>query len=253
MNTIIEIFSQFTNLELFAVAFILFFSTMIVRIAGFGGALVSMPIVVPILGLAAASPLMNLLGITTFSTVILQKWRELTFKDMWRVALGNIAFVPVGIWILGQVDELWLRLFFGVLCIGYVLIRLANVPPPVLKNPNWGWLYGMVSGIFTGTFSLGGTAAALYADSQRWEPEPFRLNMFSFLAVTAYVNAITRYFAGQFTLTVVLFWIFGSPCILLGIWAGERLAVYVNKEMFQKLVLGLLVVLGGRLIYGVFL
>jgi uncharacterized membrane protein YfcA len=231
------------------VGLILFFSTTVVRVAGFGGSLTAMPLISPILGLGVASPLMNLFGVTNFTTLVIQKWREFTFTDMWRLAVMNILFTPVGIWTLSLVEESVLRFTLGVVCAGYSLMRLAKVPPPALKNPNWAWVYGFFSGVFTGAFSVGGVPAVLYADSQDWEPERFRTNMFSFFSITSGINMVTRYFAGQFTWEVVFLWLTALPFMFSGLWVGEKLTRFVDKQRFQKLVLLMLVVLGVRLIY----
>lgn len=244
-----ELLTEYDLRRTLITGLILFGSTLVVRLAGFGGSLTAMPLLSPMLGLNVAAPLMNLFGVTNFSTLVIQKWRDVTFSDMWRLVVMNILFTPLGIWMLLWVDESVLRLILGVLCAGYALMRLANVPPPALKNPNWGWLYGFFSGVFTGAFSVGGVPAVLYADTQDWEPERFRLNMFSFFSVTSGINVVTRYFAAQLTLDLIFLWISVTPFLFAGLWVGEKLTHLVNKERFQKLVLLLLIILGGRLIY----
>lgn len=234
------------------VGLILFVSTVVVRVAGFGGSLVAMPLISPIIGLNVAAPLMNLFGVTNFSTLVIQKWREVTFSDIWRLALMNALILPVGIWSLTWIAEPTLRLILGVLCVVYSLMRLAQLPPPALENRNWGWVYGFFAGLFSGAFSVGGVPAVLYADTQNWEPERFRTNMFSFFSITSITNVITRYFAGQITRDVVLLWLTAVPFLFFGLWVGEKLTHFIDKDRFQKLVLILLVVLGGRLIYSAF-
>ena len=231
------------------VGLILFVSTIVVRVAGFGGSLTSMPLLTPIIGLNVASPLMNLFGVTNFSTIVIQKWREVQFSDIWRLVITNIIFTPAGIWLLSLTDESFLRLVLGIVCAGYSAMRLLKLPPPTLENPNWGWVYGFFSGIFTGAFSVGGVPAVLYADTQSWEPERFRINMFSFFTVTGFVNLATRYFAGQITLYLILLWLTAIPFLIAGLWVGGRLIGYIDKNRFQQLVLIMLVVLGLRLIY----
>lgn len=244
-----SILAEFDLGQSILIGLILFLSTLVVRVSGFGGALTAMPLIIPIIGLPPAAPLMNLFGVTTFSTVVWQRWRDLRFQDVWRLVLMNVLFAPVGIWILSQVNESLLRLFFGGLCVIYASMRMFKVPAPTLRRPGWQWLYGAISGIFTGTFSLGGVAAVLYADTQPWEPERFRLNLFSFFFVTSYINIITRYLSGQITPQVIILWITSTPFLFIGLWVGEKIANRVDQARFSKLVLLLLIVLGGRLIY----
>ena len=118
------------------VGLVLFTSSLVVRVAGFGAAITAMPIISPMLGLNVAAPLMNLSGATNFTTLVIQKWKEFSFSDMWRVALMNVLFTPLGIWIVAWVDESILRFILGVFCAGYALVRLANISPPTLNNRN---------------------------------------------------------------------------------------------------------------------
>lgn len=246
---ILEFLSQLDLGQLILIGLILFLSTFVVRVSGFGGSLVAVPLLAPIIGLAAAPPLMNLFGATNFTTVVIQKWRQLTFQDIWRLALMNVLITPLGIYTLNFVSESFLRIALGSVCIAYAGLRMLDVPFPELKRPVWQWIYGFVSGIFTGTFGVGGVPTVLYADTQPWDPERFRLNMFTFFCVTTYVNIVTRFLAGQYNWDIVIYWLASVPFLFFGLWVGEKASRWINPNQFKWIVLILLVVLGGRLIY----
>ncbi len=244
--------AHFDYQQTLTIGLILFCATIVVRLAGFGSSLVAMPLLTPILGLSVASPLMNLFGIATFGTVIFQKWRELTLKDVWRLALITVLIIPLGIYLIYVIPESFLRLMLGLICIVYALYGFANLPLPRLSNPNWAWVYGFFAGMFSGAFNVGGVVAVLYADTQDWTPERFRLNMFSFLFTTATLGLFSRYIAGQLTAHVVQIWLGTLPFLFLGLAVGDYLTRFVNKAHFRKLVLGLLIILGTRLIYSAY-
>ena len=238
--------------QILSVGLILFSATVVVRLAGFGSSLVAMPMLTPLLGLWVASPLMNLFGITNFGLVIFQRWKDLTLKDVWRLVLMTVLIVPLGIYLVLVVPESFLRLVLGTICILYGLYGFTSLPMPRLKNPNWAWVYGFCAGVFSGAFNVGGVPVILYADTQDWEPERFRLNMFSFFFVTSIFSLVSRYAAGQLTGEVIQIWLTAIPFLLLGLAVGSYLTRFVNKTRFRKLVLGLLIVLGSRLIYSVY-
>lgn len=241
--------AHFDYQQILSVGLILFSATVVVRLAGFGSSLVAMPLLTPLLGLPVASPLMNLFGMATFGTVIFQKWKDLTFKDIWRLALMTGLIIPVGIYLIYVVPESFLRLVLGMICIVYALYGFTNLPVPRLTNPNWAWVYGFFGGVFSGAFNVGGVVAVLYADTQDWEPERFRLNMFSFFFTTSTLGLVSRYIAGQLTSHVLQIWLGTIPFLFLGLAVGGYLTRFVNKAHFRKLVLCLLIVLGSRLIY----
>lgn len=244
--------ANFDYQQIVTVGLILFSATVVVRLAGFGSSLVAMPLLTPILGLTVASPLMNLFGMTNFGLVIFQRWKELTLKDVWRLVLMTVLIIPLGISLVYVVPESFLRIVLGTICIVYALYGFTSLPMPRLTNPNWAWLYGFFAGIFSGAFNVGGVPAVLYADTQNWDPERFRLNMFSFFFTTATLGLVSRYVAGQLTGHVIQIWLGAIPFLLLGLAVGGYLTRFVNKTHFRKLVLGLLIILGTRLIYSAY-
>ena len=230
----------------------LFAATVVVRLSGFGGSVVAMPILVPLITLAGASPLINLFGVTSFSLVIFRQWRDITVGDMWRNIVAAVIATPLGVWLTFVVAESAMRLILGSICVLYAIYNFTNLPRPRLTNPYWGWGFGIIAGLFGGAFNVGGIPTVLYADTQGWEPERFRLNMFSFFLVTSTLALPTRYLAGQFTLSVISYWLLGIPFLLFGLWVGYKLTTVIERQRFRQLVLVLLIVLGGRLIWGVF-
>lgn len=238
--------------QILAVGSILFVATVVVRVAGFGSSLVAMPLLIPMLTLPVSSVLMNLFGMTNFGLVLSRRWRELTFHDMWRLVITAVLFTPVGIFLIFVVPESAMRLVLGTLCVGYAIYTALNIIPIRLKNPNWQWLFGVIAGMGAGAFNVGGIIAVLYADTQQWEPERFRLNMFSFLFTMAVFGLISRYFANLITAQVLIIWLGSVPFLLLGLAVGSYLAPKISKTRFRQLVRGLLVLLGARLIISAF-
>ena len=120
--------THFDYQQILSVGLILFSATVVVRLAGFGSSLVAMPLLTPLLGLSVASPLMNLFGVTNFSVVIFQRWKELTLKDVWRLALMTVLIIPLGISLVYVVPESFLRFVLGMICIVYALYGFTNLP-----------------------------------------------------------------------------------------------------------------------------
>ncbi|MEM7333115.1 MAG: sulfite exporter TauE/SafE family protein [Chloroflexota bacterium] len=227
---------------------ILFAATVVVRLAGFGGSLVAMPLIVPSLGLAVSAALMNLFGVTNFSFVIFQQWRDLTFGDVWRIILAGALFYGVGIWMVVYIPESVMRFGLGVICILFALYGLAKLPFPRLMHPIWEWATGVFAGLFGGAFSVSGVPAILYASTQDWEPVRFRLNMFTFFLSMSFIGVILRIFAGQITGELIAIWLTAVPFLFAGIRLGEFLTRFVSREQFRQIVHVLLIILGVRMI-----
>ena len=235
--------------QILVVGSILFSATIVVRLAGFGGSLFAMPLIVPILSLPVSSAIMNLFGITNFGIVLAKQRHALAFRHIWRIILGSALFVPLGVYLVTIVAESALRIFLGIICIGYALYNLLNLKKPHLKSLSWQWLTGTWAGLFGGAFNVSGVPVIIYADTQNWEPEQFRLNMFSFFLVNSCVGLTSRYVAQQLTSQVFIIWGATIPFMLLGLYIGGYLTQFVNKAQFRHIVLILLLILGSRLIF----
>lgn len=235
--------------QIFSVGLILFGATVVVRLAGFGGALVAMPLLVPMLTLPVSSAVMNLFGITNFGVVLLRNRQTVTFRDVWRMALTAVLFVPLGIYLIFVVPEWLMRLVLGTICMSYGIYSSLTVKELVVTNLNWQWLVGSLSGLFAGAFNVGGVVAVLYTDTQQWEPERFRLNMFSFFLTTAVFGLISRYVSNLLTAQVLIIWLGSVPFLLLGLAVGGYLSPFISRPRFRQLVRGMLVLLGARLIW----
>jgi len=245
----------FENVELqiaLLIGLTLLVATVVVRVSGFGSSVVAMPILVPLITLAGASPLVNLFGVTNHGLLIARRWRNLKIDDMWRNIVAAVITTPFGIWLTFVVAESTMRLILGTICILYALYNFSTLPQPKLVSPYWGWGFGLIAGVFSGAFNVGGVPTVIFADTQNWEPERFRLNMFTYFLITGALALVSRYIAGQITLRIIGYWLLAIPFLFLGLLLGRILANLVNRQRFRQLVLLLLIILGGRLIWGVF-
>ncbi len=231
-----------------SIGFTIFFATTTLRMAGFGAALVAMPIFTPLLGIVTAAPLMTSFSFTNFSLTMMQFWRRLTLRDVWRLTLASLLFIPVGVLSINYISETILRFLLGLSCVVFAVYRLIKLPLPALKNPRWAYLFGCLSGLLGGAVNVNGVPVVIYAETQGWEIERYRINLFSFFFASSVVSVISRFAAGQFTRQIGLQWLQALPFLLAGNLIGNYLTRFVDRKRFGKLVLGLILVMGVRTI-----
>ncbi|MBE2271813.1 MAG: sulfite exporter TauE/SafE family protein [Anaerolinea sp.] len=230
------------------VAVIVFFAIFIQAISGSGLALVAMPLLIGILPTVEAASLVSLMSITTQAIMISRYYRSLSFNGLWRLVLGALVGIPIGIIALSQLDERLILTVLGVILVGYSLYSLFAPKIPEIKNQNWGYLFGLFSGLLHGAYNTGGPPYVIYGVSQRWNLPTFKCNLQVLLMVNSASVVIGHLVAGHFTSNVLQNYLVAFPMIVLGAGAGFFLDRYIDEKAFKRIVLVVLLVIGIKML-----
>lgn len=233
-----------------SIAIIVFFAIFTQTLAGFGLALVSMPLLVLVIDIQVASPLVALIGIVA-EIVLLARYRDnLQVQTIWRLAIASIVGVPIGVILLSQVDGDLILMVLGVVIAGYALYGLLNFRLPTIAHPRWAYGFGFMAGVLSGAYNTAGPPVIIYGNCRQWEPLTFKGNLQGFFMLNSCMLIGTHAVNGNFTNEVWKNFLIALPAIGIGIVVGSVMDRYLNPIWFRKGVLVLLVVLGIRLILG---
>lgn len=225
-----------------------FFASATLRLVGFGAGMIGMSMLVPLLGTLTAAPLLSLLGVVNLSIAVTQFRRSLTLGDVWRIVAAMLISIPIGVLSISYLPETFLRGTIGVACIAFALYRAVRLPLPEVENRNWGFLVGMLGGFMGGSVNIPGVPVILYAETQDWEINRYRTNLFTVFLCSSSIALISRAFAGQYTSQIFVYWLQAIPFLLIGQVVGYSLTFYVNRELFRKLVLLVIFAMGVRIL-----
>jgi hypothetical protein len=234
--------------DLIVIALIVFFAILTQAITGFGLALVAMPLLVQVITPLEAASLVALMAVTTQLIMLARYHRALKIGGLWRLMAGSLIGIPIGVVALSRLDGHIILTILGVILVSYALYSLFALPLPVIKNANWGFGFGFVSGLLGGAYNTGGPPYAIYGTSQRWEIHIFKANMQALLMVNSISVVIAHVIAGHYTEPVLRNYAAALPVILAGALAGFWLDRYVNEQLFRRIVLVLLLIIGVRLL-----
>ncbi|MBZ0279000.1 MAG: sulfite exporter TauE/SafE family protein [Anaerolineae bacterium] len=228
---------------------IIFFAFFTLSLTGFGQALIAMPLLTPLMGLQVAAPVVALASLTGTITLLVYYRQHINLKLMWRYALASLAGIPLGVYLMARIDEKEGMIVLGILITGYGLYNLLNLRLPHIQNPRWAYGFGLLTGILSGAYNTGGPPAVIYAASSRWSPDEFRSNLQGISLLNSTLVIAAHAAAQHLTLQVWGAYLLSLPALFLGIAAGLYLTSFVRPEIFRKLVLILLVILGLRLVF----
>jgi uncharacterized membrane protein YfcA len=236
--------------ELIWVALIVFFAILTQAVSGFGLALIAMPLLVQLIDPVEAAALVALMAVTTQLIMLARYRRALHLGGLWRLMVGSLLGIPIGVVALSRLDGGIILTVLGVILVSYALYSLFAPPLPVIRNPNWGFGFGFLSGLLGGAYNTGGPPYVIYGTSQRWETQQFKANLQVLLMVNSVTVVIAHLLVGHYTGSVLRDYAIALPMILAGALAGFWLDRYIDEALFRRIILILLLIIGGRMLLG---
>ncbi|HEX7005274.1 MAG TPA: sulfite exporter TauE/SafE family protein [Trueperaceae bacterium] len=218
------------------VLLILFGSSFVRSLVGFGDALLAMPLLLLVVGLDVAVPLVGLVAVVVAVILLSLNWREVEFRSLGPLLATALLGAPIGVLLVKSLEGEWLIHALGVLLIlfgGYRLIgpRLPEVRHPALTLP-----LGLLSGIFGGAYNVSGPFALLYAGLRGWSPRVFRASLQGFFIVTSAAIAVSQGVAGFWTPQVWNLFLLSLPLVVTANLGGHLLASRVPSTWLERLI-----------------
>jgi uncharacterized membrane protein YfcA len=231
------------------VAITVFFSVVSQSLTGFGLALISMPILARLLGIRTATPLVALIAIIIEAILTFYYRSSFNFKAVRRLILAYLIGIPIGIMGLKYLEERIILPILGVIIVGYSIYALLNLKLPRLEHSIWAYIFGFVTGLFSGAYNVAGPTVIVYGNCRRWKPAEFKSNLQGFFLAGSLTAIPSHWLSGNFSSDVWQNLLISLPAMALGLIVGLSLDRFLNPENFRVLVLILLIILGVSLIF----
>jgi uncharacterized membrane protein YfcA len=209
---------------------------------GFGFALVMVPLLSLFWDVKLAVVSSTLLGSVAILPLTVEVRRWIRLRKVAPLILGSFVGIPAGIIILDRIHPEALKIMVAAVVIAASVIlyfaprvRLAGsgLAPPLMV--------GMLSGMLRASTSMGGPPIVLYLLGRERGIEEFRSTLLaSFLPATV-PTVVGLAIIGQVTPEVLGTSGVALPALAVGLLAGAWLRLRVQQEVFQTLVLAVLV------------
>lgn len=227
-----------------SIAAIVFFAAVVQSLAGFGFAIIIMPVITLVLGVQTAAPMVALTALTVYVINVARYRREINASEVLRLAIASAFGVPVGIWLLANVDEALVTRFLGLVLILYGTYTLLR--PVAARIPSRRWVYpaGFLAGCLGAAYNTPGPPAVVYGSSQQWPKDEFRASMQVLFLVNAILVVGSHLVSGNVTSQVQTCYLYAIPAFALGIFVGSRVDHRVDGARFRTIVTAMILVLG---------
>lgn len=232
-----------TSSELLFLILAVLFAGFVQILAGFGFALLSVPLMALAIPTQEAVVISTVLGLVSSGVQTVKGIGDADWKLVRRMTIAALAGIPVGFVLYETLsaDTLRLLLGIGVLIAVYLLIRGVDF---IGKGPIVEWSSGFVSGALASSLSTNGPPLVFALQGRRLPIAVFRSTINAIFVISGAASAIVFALAGDFDRRVGLGIAAALPALVVGVLAGFRVRPLFDEERARHLVLGLLALAG---------
>ena len=191
--------------------------------SGFGGALIFIPLASAMLGPKIAVPMFYLFDLGSATPYGALSLRRCRWREVLPMTLGYWTLLPVGAWLLSNIDPLAVRwgTDAGVLLMLVILIsgwRYHGAPTPPLS-----FGVGATAGLMGGSTGVSGPPVIAYWLGTQSQAASLRANIMAYYALSSSSTDVVYFIQGLFTWHIAAYAVLGWPAYAGGLWAGARL------------------------------
>jgi uncharacterized membrane protein YfcA len=237
MQSVIAILSQPVLPAVLAIAA---FAGLVRGFAGFGAALVFVPLASALIDPATAVIMLWVADGLPTMPILFPALRDCRWPQVIPVAAGYALGVPGGVWLLVYADPVSLRWFMAGLVAVLLLLLASGKRYTGEPRAIFGVGVGAASGFLGGATQLSGPPVLAY-----WLGGPdlavrIRANVIVFFAIGTLLSGLGFLAAGLFSLERVVNGAAMIPVYSIGIFAGARLFGVASDAAFRRVALGLI-------------
>ncbi len=237
-----------------AVVLIIFLGALTRTVFGFGEAVVSMPLLALLpVNLHTSVSLVGLLGLTVASLAVAFGWRYVNRRELLPLISAAVVGIPVGLMMVNVVPA---KVTTGILGIAlstygtYSLTRQFFTTAEAqdrLHHPVWGLVFGFSSGVFGSAYNFNGVPVAIYGSLRGWRPQNFRSTMQAYFFMSGTLIVAGQGISGMWNPDVFRLYLFSLPAMVAAFLVGTMLNRHISTAKFQRYVFLLIALLGALL------
>lgn len=238
-----------TTTQMVLVLIIIFATSVVQAVAGFGFALLAVPLMVVVIDLQSAVIISSFVG--TLSNM-LQSWqlrrninRNMTRRFLLATAVGS----PVGLLLFVYANQSALKIVLGLSILFGVFVLSRGLELQHVSS--WlDWIMGVLSGVLLMATSTNGPPLVFVLQARRIDPATFRATLNMVFLVSGTFGLVMFGLAGEIFRSDVNVAAFAIPAMVIGVSTGVVIRKYVQQELFKKIVLFLLTIGGLSSLFG---
>ena len=171
------------NPSLLAAQAIILFAFFFRSFSGFGGALLSIPLLALLFPLKFIVPVESVLEVVLSILLVPAAIRKVDRANLLRLLGGAVPGSLVGVFLLASWANRHMEIILGTAVIGVGLFFLRKTPSRAVVSGRWGLAAGFAGGLLGGMFGTSGPAYVAFLSSQALNKAAFRATLIVLFAV----------------------------------------------------------------------
>ena len=238
-----------TTTQMVLVLLIILATSVVQAVAGFGFALLAVPLMVVVIDLQSAVIISSFVGILSN---MLQSWqlrRNINRNMTRRFVLATAVGSPVGLLLFVYANQSALKIVLGLSILFGVFVLSRGLELQHVSS--WlDWIMGILSGVLLMATSTNGPPLVFVLQARRFDPATFRATLNMVFLVSGTFGLVMFGLAGEILRSDVNVAAFAIPAMVIGVSTGVVIRKYVQQELFKKIVLFLLSIGGLSSLFG---
>jgi uncharacterized membrane protein YfcA len=172
------------------------------------------------------------------------------FRRIAPLVVGGVLGVPIGVFILHNVDPLRFKLAIGAFLTVYGLYGLLTSAPHAITSGGHGLdaFMGLIGGVLGGLAGMSGTVPAIWTQLRGWKRDLRRATM-QVYNIAMHVTTLTVYSrTGTLDATTWKLFAVVAPAMLIPSFFGARLYGRFSEKTFARVIFALLLASGAALL-----
>ena len=182
-------------------------------------------------------------------------WKRWNSRFVWLLLPGSVVGVTIGMYFITNVPGRLLQIALGLIIVLFALYKFFEKriqKSLTYKSRSWhGILAGTVAGFSSALAHTGGPPVSIYLLMQNVTPGVFNATSAIFFFILNWIKVPYYWYAGLFHWNQIVQIAWLLPLIPIGVWVGRWASSKLNKEVFDWIIVGLLLVAAVMLMLGV--
>lgn len=210
-------------------------------IAGFGAALIAMPLVTSMVPLRLAVPSCTILGVALCIQMVWTYRKHIDFDRLKPIYVGTVPGAFVGISMMQELPAHYLKLGMGVFLLIYALWGLFfEGKQQRVIHKGWGVVAGFCSTAISSSIGMGGPPTIVYTSLAGWAKDTVKAGIASYFIVSGILVISLQTYAGIQTKETVLMFAAAAPSVLIGVRLGVLFSRRIGEFTYRKVLFGML-------------
>ena len=241
-----------TPLIIASASLLIFLAAIVRGFSGFGFSLLAVTSLSLLLPAQEVVPSIFMLEVAASLHLLPGIWKDVHWKSLVPLIVGCLVATPLGVYLLAHAPQAPMQIALGVFVLVAVAMMALGYAMKTMPNTITSTLVGAASGFCNGAFGIGGPPVILFYFASPAGHIAGRASVIAFFLATDLIGLTFQAGEGLVTKTAFTRALIFLPALLIGVWIGSRGFKSANQEIFRKIVLGIMALLGAiTLIKGV--